>query len=132
MLCNKFEHWVLVSALILSVLFLSACTTQNVVKEPDLVIQYEQDRAIELTQDDRVRKLLRAYQRQHPKAVDAMQKVAGYLQYGVFSVDQNGIVYRERQGTVKTPVNMEMLVAQLERIYYLQDRQTLLIYPIPN
>lgn len=117
-------------ACMLSAFTLSACTTAPQEKRLDPVVFKEQDRAIELSKDDRVRKLLRAYQRQHPKAIDAMQKVAGYLRYGAFSVDQFGVIYREREGSVKTPVNMPLLVLQLEKIYDLQDRKTIPIYPI--
>lgn len=117
---------------LLSAFILSACTSVSSEKHLDPVVLKEQDRAIELTRDDRVRKLLRAYQRQHPKAIDAMQQVAGYLRYGSFSVDQFGVIYRERDGAVKTPVDMSLLVLQLEKIYYFQDRKTLPIYPIQS
>lgn len=91
----------------------------------------EQDRAIELTRDDRVRKLLRAFQRQHPKAVEVMQKVAGYLHYGHLSVDSHLIIYHEREGAVKTPVNMEILVAYLENMYAHQDQERMPAYIAP-
>lgn len=91
----------------------------------------EQDRAIELTRDDRVRKLLRAFQRQHPKAVEVMQKVAGYLHYGHLSVDSHLIIYHEREGAVKTPLNMEILVAYLENMYAHQDQERMPAYIAP-
>lgn len=91
----------------------------------------EQDRAIELTRDDRVRKLLRAFQRQHPKAVEVMQKVAGYLHYGHLSVDSHLIIYHEREGAVKTPLNMEILVAYLENMYAHQDQERMPTYIAP-
>lgn len=128
MLCKSVKRFAIVY--LLSAFILSACTSVRPEKHLDPVALKEQDRAIELTRDDRVRKLLRAYQRQHPKAIDAMQQVAGYLRYGSFSVDQFGVIYRERDGAVKTPVDMSLLVLQLEKIYHLQDRKTLPIYPI--
>lgn len=92
----------------------------------------EQDRAIELTRDDRVRKLLRAFQRQHSKAVDVMQQVAGYLNYGHLSVDAHLIIYHEREGAIKTPVNMDVLVAYLENMYAHQDQERMPVYIAPT
>ena len=90
----------------------------------------EQDRAIEQTRDPRVRKLLRAYQRQHPKAEKTMQDVASYLRYGRFCVDKHGIIYRERSEAVKTPVEMGTLVMRLEQLYLLQDRSLFPVYVV--
>ena len=134
MLYDHFKYFITALVSSLFILSLSGCTFSPLGDESGglttskRLVFRDQDRAIELTRDLRVWKLLRAYQRQHPKAVKTMRDVATYLRYGSFSVDEHGIIYCERVDAIKTPVEMNTLVEHLERLYLLQDRSQFPVY----
>ena len=58
--------------------------------------------------------------------------MAGYLNYGRLSVDAHLIIYHEREGAIKTPVNMDVLVAYLENMYARQDQERMPAYIAPT